>query len=326
MFSKYQIPSDLLSYEGPEDRELSTKMEQVKRNVAALQDMIQSSKQAELKSAAEERVKTVLTDPTMYALDDSPAIDGFAAQMEIMAPRKEKKGGGGGGGMMKAAKGLFRSRAAQAPTTASVSFGETASIGAMAPMDDCKSDAPEPPAPAEPKPSEPTPDQPDKPKQPLEVKPGGSSEDYTSLPGTLDTKISALDTDHALRSTIIKPGTSWAKHFQKGLLSKPSTMFMGETEQKDDKNAAFDLLDALSRSGVLSIDQASLHVVLMATHCFDKTLVATVIQDNVNPIEKVERSALILASTVHNVLPLDLVHPEQRGRVELYAPSLLGAE
>jgi len=99
-------------------------------------------------------------------------------------------------------------------------------------------------------------------------------------------------------------------------------MTMYEKEQKDDKNAAFDLLDALSRSGVLSVDQASLHVVLVATHCFDKTLVETVVQDNVNPIEKVERSVLIMASTIHAVNPATLVQPSELTRVQTYSPTL----
>ena len=43
-------------------------------------------------------------------------------------------------------------------------------------------------------------------------------------------------------------------------------------------------------------DHSCLHIVVAATHCFDKSLLDTVIQGNCNPIERVERSALIVAS------------------------------
>ena len=70
-------------------------------------------------------------------------------------------------------------------------------------------------------------------------------------------------------------------------------------DQKDERSAAFDLLDALSRSGGLTIDNTDLHVVLMSTHCFDKTLMNTIIEKNTNPIEKMEQSTLIMASVIH---------------------------
>ncbi len=37
------------------------------------------------------------------------------------------------------------------------------------------------------------------------------------------------------------------------------------------------MLDALTKSGALSVDFASLHVVIAATHCFDKSIIDTVI-------------------------------------------------
>lgn len=58
-------------------------------------------------------------------------------------------------------------------------------------------------------------------------------------------------------------------------------------DQKTERNSAFDLLDALSRSGSLEIDYASLHVVVASTHCFGETLMNTIVKDNMNPIEKV---------------------------------------
>jgi len=101
------------------------------------------------------------------------------------------------------------------------------------------------------------------------------------------------------------------------------TSGLGTEEQGKERNKAFDLLDALTKSGQLVLEHASLHVVIAATHCFDKTLINTVIQDNVNPIEKVERSSLIMASTIHGVEPALLVTPTQVARVAEYSPMLI---
>src|SRR6185369_6443003 len=97
-----------------------------------------------------------------------------------------------------------------------------------------------------------------------------------------------------LRATIINPGDVWTRSAQKELLGARSSASLSSREQTDEKNKAFDLLDALSKSGALAIEDASLHVVIAATHCFDRTLLDTVIQANVNPIEKVERSLMIV--------------------------------
>ncbi len=63
----------------------------------------------------------------------------------------------------------------------------------------------------------------------------------------------------------------------------------------------FDLLDALTRSGAEPLNHASLHVVLCATHGFAESLVDTVIQRNLNPVESLERSALVMAAVVHGL-------------------------
>lgn len=154
----------------------------------------------------------------------------------------------------------------------------------------------------------------------------GETLDYTRIPAELDKKFESLDTDGALRATILKPGDPWTRTAQKGLLGSPSTQVMGTTEQRTEKHRAFDLLDALSKSGALAIDDASLHVVLAATHCFDKTLVDTVIQDNVNPIEKVERSLLIVGTTIHAQSAIAMLAPEQRDRFLTMSPQLASGD
>src|SRR5690606_37344030 len=106
--------------------------------------------------------------------------------------------------------------------------------------------------------------------------------DYTKIPGELDKSFEELDEDAALRPTIINTGEIWTKSSQKALLAPPQTESLTTNEQGIEKNKAFDLLDALTKSGVLSIEHASLHVVLAATHCFDETLMNTVINDNIN--------------------------------------------
>jgi hypothetical protein len=125
------------------------------------------------------------------------------------------------------------------------------------------------------------------------------STDFTSLPDDLNKKFDQLDKDGAVRPVILSVGRTWKKRSQKALLATAKTTTLHASEQKDEKSAAFDLLDALSRSGGLAIDNADLHVVLMSTHCFDKTLMNTIIQKNTNPIEKMEQSTLIMASVIH---------------------------
>merc|ERR1719174_798732 len=126
-------------------------------------------------------------------------------------------------------------------------------------------------------------------------------EDLTTLPGELDAAYLRLDRDGTLRPTTIKvaPGAAWTKTSVDSLLSSPVTSTMDATALGKERSAAFDLLDALSLSGEISVDCAELHVVVAATHRFARTLVDTVIMDNVNPIEKVERSVLIVAATLH---------------------------
>jgi hypothetical protein len=151
----------------------------------------------------------------------------------------------------------------------------------------------------------------------------GVGMDYTRIPKALDQAFEQLDEDAALQPTIISPGDVWTRRTRKGLLDAPVTSNLAAEELRRAKASAFDLLDALSKSGGLTLEDAELHVVVAATHAFDRTLVDTLVQGSVNPIEKVERSALIMATVVHGVTVSQLVSDGHRDRVTAYSPRLM---
>ena len=141
----------------------------------------------------------------------------------------------------------------------------------------------------------------------------------------MDATFEKFDSDAALRPTIIKMKNIWSRKRQDGLLSKPKMdMSFVATKQRTAKTEAYDLLDALTRSGAMPIlTGASLHVVMATTHCFDKTLMDTLVQNNVNPIDKVERSQLIVASLIHGAKVRELVEDGAVDRLAAHCPKLL---
>jgi ubiquitin len=144
--------------------------------------------------------------------------------------------------------------------------------------------------------------------------------DYTTIPQELDSCLEAQG-GRQLRPTTIKIGTRWTGSKQDGLLSKPKKLSFGTAEQESEKAAAFCLLDSLSRSGDLVLDEASLHVVIATTHCFDESLVNTVIQQNVNPIEELESSAVIVGAVVHHKPLTQLVRADECERISAALPG-----
>lgn len=117
----------------------------------------------------------------------------------------------------------------------------------------------------------------------------------------------AIPCGGAFRPSILKPANEWTKTSQASLLAEQTTRELGSEELAKERNSACDLLDMLTKSGLLTIEAAELHVVLAPTHCFVKSLLDTLVQDSCNPIEPVERSSVLLASVVHGVPPEELV-------------------
>lgn len=50
------------------------------------------------------------------------------------------------------------------------------------------------------------------------------------------------------------------------------------SDLSEEKDAAFELLDSLTRSGALPLQHSELHLLVVATQCFQRTVMDTVIQ------------------------------------------------
>ena len=152
----------------------------------------------------------------------------------------------------------------------------------------------------------------------------GEQVDFTLIPKVLDTKLEQYDTDHSLHSIIIKAGSNWTRTRQMNFLTNAATTHLTFDEIRNEKTKAFALLDALSRSGTLPIANSELHVFVAVSHCFENDVMGTVIQENINPIVKVERSSLLLASTIYGKPISTLIeHDHDMRRIAEAFPSLM---
>jgi hypothetical protein len=312
MFIKYQIPSDLLSFDevttttaSPVDR-----LNVVKQHIVRMREMISASKQQEIEEKEQQRAynreRPVPSEAHMYRRMK------LASCAPSSAPgcgrRSMQQSGGGGavafGGPPSAVKASCLEISASSARDKGGRDTERESTPANSPPVVNHNDA----------------------SSSVSVAVQGLSDggmvDYTKFPSLLDRRYEELDSDSVLRPTIINAGSVWSKKSFKSLMSEAETKSLHTDDQVLEKNAAFDLLDALTKSGALVMHSASLHVVIAASHCFDKSLMDTVVQGNVNPIERVERSALIMASTIHELPACDLISENQRSRVLTYSPQL----
>jgi hypothetical protein len=146
--------------------------------------------------------------------------------------------------------------------------------------------------------------------------------DYTTVPHKLDAVFGMRDPNAKLRPTKLSPSIVWTRQRAKHLLDKPETSYLAGDALAAERNRAMDLVDALSRSGELCLFGCTLHVVVAVTHCFDQTIMDTLVQDNVNPIVQMERSSLLLAGVIHDKPVAQLVSPAVAPRVKQASPML----
>jgi len=88
------------------------------------------------------------------------------------------------------------------------------------------------------------------------------NDNFTVSSKILDAQLEQFDNDNALRSVIIAVDSEWVrekdKAFETNLEDKAGFARYGNRKEK---NSAFDLLDAISRGGMLAIEYSELHVV-----------------------------------------------------------------
>lgn len=52
-------------------------------------------------------------------------------------------------------------------------------------------------------------------------------------------------------------------------------------------------------TGEFEFSHSQFHILNGISHSFDKTLIESIIQDNINPIERVQQSAFLLTEVIH---------------------------
>ena len=329
LFIEYQIPSDLLSYDG----DISTgtnvrdKIENVREHVQAVLDVIDSMIKKQLEENVQKQAKMKLSmiedDYPEFCVHDAVVVCDSYESSDVEGVRCEHVKGKSRAFGLVALGSLAPLRSKHTPDSIPSAWSEPQSTGNHMPqetgfdIDDSferNNDNTKP----------------NVSKVVLFENDGCetsvvSSLNFASLPKVLEGSIEKYDKDSALRSTTIKANDQWSRNRQQNLLANYVSASLDASDIKSEKDKAFDLLDALSRSGSLPIKYSDLHVVLCVTHRFEKDMMDTIIQDNINPIERLELSTLLLGSTVQGTVTLDeLVAMEKdKERLRLAFPQLL---
>ena len=306
LFVEYQVPSDMLSYSGfLENVTTQDKVSNVKNNVKSVLDVINEEKgkqlmleQAKTEMAMEGMLQGFAENHFMPEMEGTPILCAAPNSMYKMAASQAKRSARSPQQQQQQqqqATGMpFRLlRSSALPST---SRDVTCSAFASDEMQSMHHDQ-------EGHERSNSSSAPRSQSIPLQSARGV---DFTLIPQILDEAIEKCAQSTALRTTTIKTG-NWSRSRQKNLLANPKQTQLSNDDIKRERNKAFDLLDALSRSGCFPIAYSDLHVIVAVTHCFDKDVMSTVVCDNVNPIEKLECSTLILASAVHGVPARELI-------------------
>ena len=294
LFIEYQIPSDLLSYEAETDTEwvdissdspnqTSNKLKAVKEHVLAVKSIINDAKKEEILEAQQRRqVEAAVEELAVFE----------ECEKKIAAPCKKKR------------MSLRRGKASPVSSCNTItSSNNTNNNNNNTPDSTSATNSGE---------------------SPRATETTTTSEDFSinTLPSRLEARMESFDIYNSLRPTQLKVSEIWEKKHFPSLLGGEQTLVMNSEQKKVHHNQCFDLLDALTKSGAIPIEDAELHVILPSSHCFSNSLMETVYKNNINPITQVENSILILASTILDRSPSLLVNPDQLNRIKEQSPEL----
>jgi hypothetical protein len=145
----------------------------------------------------------------------------------------------------------------------------------------------------------------------------GGNFDIMAIPGRLDAACGRAEARGAvMRAAVLRLGPVWSGVMPTSVLDKaPATQALDRADQDAARRAAFDLLDALSRGGAVPLRHAAVHVLVGTTVSFEDSLMDTVIQRNINPIDRAERATLALLEAVHTRPVAQLVAPQHAARL-----------
>jgi hypothetical protein len=325
---EYQIPTDLLKFEGDEVTAASEKVTKVRESVKMVFDVIEESK------SEEEKERKRIAELENLELDHDESNDDYRNY-------KVKKSGfglGGGSGLFGRAEGARMSGPMPpAPPGMVMSMAAPQMIPAPAPKPMKKStiraketsvtmaaasslqmeqllaqQAQQVVQQAQT--SVPVPNPPTNVSQPQPPS-YDQSFDYTKVSTLIDQAMDSKLKEATIRPVIIKHDGTVQRSFLKSLLSKPENEVLYETEKKNAYNKALDLLDCLSRSGELEMLHSQVHVFYAVQQAFDDTVMDTIVKKNHNPIHQMEKAMLLLAKTIHGTSLEEIVLPTQSARV-----------
>mmetsp|Transcript_6922 Transcript_6922/g.16177 ORF Transcript_6922/g.16177 Transcript_6922/m.16177 type:complete len:387 (-) Transcript_6922:93-1253(-) len=339
LFVEYQVPSDLLSYDElagtPASVSASEKVDSVRENVKAVMDVIEGTKEKQLEEKTMVADMAIASGVTAMLSPDQQLQMGINRYdiVEEASADINFRSSGALARESKKKKSKARRKAAPSPMPPPPPAGaappapKPVMLSAAIPL--AQQNIPAPPTEV----AKPLSNAEGKGQSPdseafseSDVLPS-QAVDFTSIPKKLDSTIEKFDKDSTLRSTKLKTKDTWSRKRQPDLLTKPDTKTLWAKDVKSESNKAYDLLDAISRSGSLPIAYSDLHVVVCVTHCFEKDVMATVVEDNVNPIEKLEMSTLLLGSAIHGATPMELIaEGSDRVRFQSSFPVMLEAE
>ena len=94
---------------------------------------------------------------------------------------------------------------------------------------------------------------------------------------------------------------------------------------RNEKNKAFDLLDAITKSGALPLKCAEFHLLIATAHSFPQSIMCALARDNIDIVTSMNRTVMIAAATVLGVPVSELLTERARAEMQSELADLLTA-